>query len=208
MQLKSQNKGQRASLPLLEDSMPHSEEYYKILSDMQEWPDWKIQAYNDCIATSAHANKPKIKVTSEEAIESWSEMSKKIAEATASIKALGEAFENIENKKENRQMKFIIGNRGSGVTTDILLEASKFNRPIIVPMEPDKVYIKDKCVDLGIPCPNVYTFKQVKDGILSGQKACIVHISDVNAYLEWSLKQYGFEGRIGTVSASLEAQFE
>lgn len=72
--------------------MPHSEEYYKILSDMQEWPDWKIQAYNDCIATSAHANKLKIKVTSEEAIESWSEMSKKIAEATASIKALGEAF--------------------------------------------------------------------------------------------------------------------
>lgn len=208
MQLKSQNKGQRANLPLLEDSMPHSEEYYKILSDMQEWPDWKIQAYNDCIATSAHANKLKIKVTSEEAIESWSEMSKKIAEANASIKALSEAFKNIENKKENHQMKFIIGNRGSGVTTDILLEASKFNRPIIVPMEPDKAYIKDKCVDLGIPCPDVYTFKQVKDGILRGQKACIVHISDVNAYLEWSLREYGFEGRIGTVSASLEAQFE
>ena len=30
-------------------------------------------------------------------------------------------------------MKFIIGSRGSGVTTDILLEASKFDRPIIVP---------------------------------------------------------------------------
>ena len=30
-------------------------------------------------------------------------------------------------------MKFIIGGRGSGVTTDILLEASKFDRPIIVP---------------------------------------------------------------------------
>lgn len=188
--------------------MPHSEEYYKILSEIQKWPDWKIQAYNDCIATSAHANKLEIKVTSEEAIESWNEMSKKIAEANASIKALSEAFENIENKKENYQMKFIIGNRGSGVTTDILLEASKFNRPIIVPMGPDKAYIKDKCVDLGIPCPDVYTFKQVKDGILSVQKTCIVYISDVNAYLKWSLKEYGFEGRIGTVSASLEAQFE
>lgn len=147
-------------------------------------------------------------IPSQEAIQSFNEFCKKLSEANTSIKAIGNALENIRNKKENHQMKFIIGNRGSGATTDILLEASKFDRPIIVPMEPDKAYIKDKCVDLGIRCPDVYTFKQVKDGILRGQKACIVHISDVNAYLEWSLKQYGFEGRIGTVSASLEAQFE
>lgn len=98
MQLKSQNKRQRASLPLLEDSMPHSEEYYKILSEIQEWPYWKIQAYNDYIATSAHANKLEIEVTYEEAIESWSQMSSKIAEANASIKALGEAFEKMNEQ--------------------------------------------------------------------------------------------------------------
>ena len=188
--------------------MPHSEEYYKILSDMQEWPDWKIQAYNDCIATSAHANKLKIKVTSEEAIESWSEMSKKIAEATASIKALGEAFENIENKKENRQMKFIIGNRGSGVTTDILLEASKFDRPIIVPTEAMKHHIKDECVRLGIRCPDLYNFGQVKSGALKGQNIDTIYISDVNLVLNLILKDYGFNGKIGTVSASLEANYD
>lgn len=38
-------------------------------------------------------------------------------------------------------MKFIIGSRGSGVTTDILLEASKFDRPIIVPTEANKRHI-------------------------------------------------------------------
>ena len=188
--------------------MPHSEEYYKILSDMQEWPDWKIQAYNDCIATSAHANKLKIKVTSEEAIESWSEMSKKIAEATASIKALGEAFKNIENKKENHQMKFIIGNRGSGVTTDILLEASKFDRPIIVPNEIYKQHIKDECVRLNISCPDIYTFAQIKAGIFKGQRPKIIHISDVNTFLKFVLKDYGFNGKIGTVSASLEANYD
>lgn len=206
MQLKSQNRGQRANLALLEDSMLHSEEYYKILSETQEWPDWKINTYNDCVATSAHGKKLEIQVTSEEAIKSWNEKIKEIGKAIKALEEFEDALKNIG--KGNHQMKFIIGNRGSGVTTDILLEASKFNRPIIVPMEPDKAYIKDKCVDLGIPCPDVYTFKQVKDGILRGQKACIIHISDVNAYLEWSLKEYGFEGRIGSVSASLEARFE
>lgn len=147
-------------------------------------------------------------IPSQETIKSFNEFCKKLSEASTLTNDIKDNLKSINNKRETHQMKFIIGNRGSGVTTDILLEASKFNRPIIVPMEPDKTYIKDKCVDLGIPCPDVYTFKQVKDGILRGQKACIVHISDVNAYLEWSLKQYGFEGRIGTVSASLEAQFE
>ena len=104
-------------------------------------------------------------------------------------------------------MKFIIGSRGSGVTTDILLEASKFDRPIIVPMEANKKHIKDECVRLSIPCPDMYTFLQVKNGILRGQRSRIVHISDVNAYLEWSLREYGLDGRVGTVSASLE-QFE
>ena len=101
-------------------------------------------------------------------------------------------------------MKFIIGSRVSGVTTDILLEASKFDRPIIVPTEAMKRHIKDECIRLGIICPDVYTFLQVKNGILQGQRNEIMHISDVNAWLEWSLKEYGLYGKIGTVSASLE----
>ena len=105
-------------------------------------------------------------------------------------------------------MKFIIGSRGSGVTTDILLEASKFNRPIIVPTEANKRHIKDECVRLGIICPDVYTFCQVKNGILQGKINEIVHISDVNAWLEWTLKEYGFMGKIGTASASLEVNYD
>lgn len=101
-------------------------------------------------------------------------------------------------------MKFIIGSRGSGVTTDILLEASQFDRPIIVPTEVNKRHIKDECLRLGIVCPDVYTFGQVKNGILQGQRNEVVHISDVNAWLEWSLKEYGLDGKIGTVSASME----
>lgn len=82
-------------------------------------------------------------------------------------------------------MKFIIGNRGSGVTTDILLEASQFNRPIIVPTELNKKHIKNECVRLGIHCPDIYTFGEVKMGVFRGQKPKIVHISDVNTWLKW-----------------------
>ena len=85
-------------------------------------------------------------------------------------------------------MKFIIGSRGSGVTTDILIEASQFDRPVIVPTEANKHHIKDECLRLGIICPEVYTF--------------------VNAWLEWTLKEYGFMGKIGTVSASLEVNYD
>lgn len=101
-------------------------------------------------------------------------------------------------------MKFIIGGRGSGVTTDILLEASKFDRPIIVPNEPYKRHIVDECVRLNIPCPDIYTFSQIKAGIFRGQKPEIIHISDANTFLNFVLKDYGFNGKIGTVSASLE----
>lgn len=104
-------------------------------------------------------------------------------------------------------MKFIIGSRGSGVTTDILLEASQFDRPIIVPTEANKRHIKNKCLRLGIICPDVYTFDQVKMGVFRGQKSQIVHISDVNAWLEWTLKEYGFMGKIGTVSISLDKEY-
>ena len=101
-------------------------------------------------------------------------------------------------------MKFIIGSRGSGVTTDILLEASQFDRPIIVPTEANKRHIKDECLRLGIICPDIYTFNQVKMGVFRGQKPQLVHISDVNTWLEWTLKEYGFMGKIDTVGASLE----
>lgn len=101
-------------------------------------------------------------------------------------------------------MKFIIGGRGSGVTTDLLLEASQFNRPIIVPTEAMKHYIKDECVRLSIRCPDLYNFGQVKLGVLRGKNIDIVYISDVNLILNLILKDYGFNGKIGTVSTSLE----
>lgn len=44
----------------------------------------------------------------------------------------------------------------------------------------------------------------MKLGALKGQNIDTVYISDVNLVLNLILKDYGFNGKIGTVSASLE----
>lgn len=102
-------------------------------------------------------------------------------------------------------MKFIIGNRQSGVSTDLLLEASKFDRTIIVPTEAMKKYIKHQCVELNITCPDIFTVGQLKNNILKGQNIDNICISDVGMVLEMLLNEMGYYGKINTVSTSLES---
>lgn len=54
-------------------------------------------------------------------------------------------------------MKIIVGSRGSGVTTDLILKASKFNIPIIVPYYGSTKHIEDLCIEQDIKCPPLYT---------------------------------------------------
>lgn len=41
--------------------MGYSKEYYRILQQVKQWSQWKIDVYNQCIAISAHAKKLKEK---------------------------------------------------------------------------------------------------------------------------------------------------
>lgn len=75
-------------------------------------------------------------------------------------------------------MKFIIGPRASGVSTDLILEASKFDEPIIVPNEASARYIKDICLTYEIPCPQTCTFREIKNA---------------NFFREKKLKQFIFQ---------------
>lgn len=57
-------------------------------------------------------------------------------------------------------MKYLVGNRGSGVTTDLLMEASRFDGIIIAPYRID---YEKKARELGIKCPRIITFKEFLD---------------------------------------------
>ena len=103
-------------------------------------------------------------------------------------------------------MKFIIGSRVSGVTTDLIFEASKFNEPIIVPDEASAKHIKCLCTTYDIPCPEIYTFREIKNPMFfKGRRIETIHISDVDAFIKYVLNGYGYMGGIGTVSASLDS---
>lgn len=39
--------------------MGYSKEYYRILQQAKQWPQWKIDVYNQRVAISAHAKKLK-----------------------------------------------------------------------------------------------------------------------------------------------------
>ena len=57
-------------------------------------------------------------------------------------------------------MKYLIGNRGSGATTALLMEASRFDGIIITPYRSD---YESKARELGIKCPRIITFREFLD---------------------------------------------
>lgn len=99
-------------------------------------------------------------------------------------------------------MKIIIGSRDSGVTTDLILEASKFNIPIIVPFDVNAEYIKNLCMEKNIKCPPLYTIQNLKDGKLRGTRYEKICISNFEYFLKIILSDFHYFGEIETISTS------
>lgn len=99
-------------------------------------------------------------------------------------------------------MKIIIDSRKSGVTTDLILEASKFNIPIIVPFEVNAKYIENLCKEKNIKCPILYTIQDLKNGKLIGTRYKKICISDFEYFLKIILSNFHYFGEIETISMS------
>lgn len=99
-------------------------------------------------------------------------------------------------------MKIIIGSRKSGVTTDLILEASKFNIPIIVSYYGSAKHIEGLCIEQDIKCPPLYTIQDLKNGKLIGTRYEKICISDFEYFLRIILNDFHYFGKIETVSMS------
>lgn len=99
-------------------------------------------------------------------------------------------------------MKIIVGSRDSGVTTDLILKASKFNIPIIVPYYGSTKYIEDLCIEQDIKCPPLYTIQDLKNGKLTGTRYEKICISDFEHFLRIILSDFHYFGEIETISMS------
>ena len=99
-------------------------------------------------------------------------------------------------------MKIIIGLRKSGVTTDLVLEASKFNIPIIIPYYVNTKYIEDLCIEQDIKCPPLYTIQDLKNGKLKGTRYKKICIFDFEYFLRTILSDFHYFGEIEAISIS------
>lgn len=103
-------------------------------------------------------------------------------------------------------MKFIIGSRGSGVTTDLLLEACRYGDVLIVPTSVSRRYAEDLIDSLGLGCIDILTVDNVINGGLRGYKNAKIFVSDVGFVLKFLLVRLGVDHSctIESMSASLD----
>ena len=102
-------------------------------------------------------------------------------------------------------MKYIIGNRQSGVTTDLILEANKFGSAILVPTDVSKDFIKHKCDELGIKCPDIFSVGDILRRSIDYNKYTNFVVNDINMILCFALRELGMRGTIDTCGVSLDS---
>lgn len=101
-------------------------------------------------------------------------------------------------------MKFILGDRGSGVTTDIIAEAAKCGGVIVCPTYTQANYICRLAEDIGIDNIDVVTINDVCGShALEDYPDAHIFISDVKDVLWVLLQNYGATGNIEMMSASM-----
>lgn len=101
-------------------------------------------------------------------------------------------------------MKFILGDRGSGVTTDIVLEATKYGGVIICSSFAQANYVAGMSERMGVENISALSIQDViKNDALSHYPDAKIFVSDVKYVLWELLKEHGATGNIETVSSSL-----
>lgn len=101
-------------------------------------------------------------------------------------------------------MKVLIGQRGSGTTTDLLLEASKFKDNALFISMYSKWTVEAKCRALGIDSPTVIDWADVIHGNFDQTKNYRIFIDNVDALICNVLRNNKVRGNLETVSFSME----
>lgn len=101
-------------------------------------------------------------------------------------------------------MKFILGDRGSGVTTNLVLEAAKFGGVIICPTFAQARHVIGMAKKMNADNVHAVSIQEVIDNnALTHYPDAKIFVSDIEYVLWPLLKEYGATGNIETVSASL-----
>ena len=100
--------------------------------------------------------------------------------------------------------KFLVGGRGSGITTALIREASENDYVIIVSNHANRNFIQHQCEILGINCPRVVTVDEVVKNKCHGLRFNGVIIDNADTVIHFLLSSYGVYASIATIGASIE----
>lgn len=78
-------------------------------------------------------------------------------------------------------MRIITGNRGSGKTTELIKYAVENKIPILVLWRSQAEYIRERAKEIGVPCPEIYTFAEYRmelHGVGHPPKVCVDEIQN------------------------------
>lgn len=100
--------------------------------------------------------------------------------------------------------KFLVGGRGSGITTALIREASENDYVIITSNHANRNFIQHQCEILGINCPRVITVDEIMGQKCRGLCCNKVVVDNANIILNLLLSSYGVNADIATIGASVE----
>lgn len=100
--------------------------------------------------------------------------------------------------------KFLVGGRGSGITTALIREASENDYIIITSNHANRNFIQHQCEILGINCPKVVTVGEVVENKCRGLNYNKIVVDNANTVLRLLLSSYGIHADITTIGASVE----
>lgn len=105
-------------------------------------------------------------------------------------------------------MKVVVGNRGSDVTTNMLLDASRHAGTIVTTTVMSAQRIKDKCKWEKISCPNVIDIYTMLNDINNGKTEqydnAQLYIDNAGLVLNELLNRIGIKGKVVEISLSMD----
>lgn len=105
-------------------------------------------------------------------------------------------------------MNVVVGNRGSGVTTSMLLDAAQHGGTIITSTSGQRFNMEANAKKFGIDCPeiiNVYNvLNDVKNGKAEKYDNTQLYIDNVGLVLNKLLNEIGIKGKVVEISLSMD----
>lgn len=94
-------------------------------------------------------------------------------------------------------MRIITGNRGSGLSTSLVLESAQFNIPILTFDAANCRYLKDIAEQMGLSIPKPINLSQSDPNVYYNLRDInAILIDDASGVIYKLLQQKGFQGKI------------